>query len=547
MAEIKKYLDTAALSTLVTKIKEEDAKVLSGAKSYADGLASNYDAAGAAAGALADAKAYADGLASNYDVAGAAAAVQEKLDEEVLRAKAAEEANAAAAKKAQDEVDALEIVVQNIQENAYDDTELVNRVVAVETNKADKTQVATDIAAAVKVEEDARKEAVQAVQGEVDALEQTHATDKVALEDAIALKASQEDLDGVSAVANAAVKQSDYDTKVADLEAEDTRIAGLVSTEQARAEGVESGLNERLEEVEAFFKLAEGESLDTALDTLKEIQDYVTGEGAAADQMVSDIAANKKAIEDHIATDHDFAAADDALKSELEGQINAKADSSVVEGIDGRVEVVEGKVGTLEGQVSTLEGQMTTVQGAVATKAEAQDLTNAISTLEGADTGLANRIAVLEAKHGDGEGTVESLIATAKDEAIAEAKADASNKDAVVLAESQKYTDAEIDEVELRVTAVEAKAHEHTNKAELDLIVSGDKAKWDDAAAKAHEHSNKTVLDGITADKVTVWDSVSTKASQEDLDDAIELINANTSAINSFVAITSDEVTALFA
>jgi hypothetical protein len=42
------------------------------AKDYADGLAKNYDASGSAASALTDAKAYADGLAKNYDVAGAA-------------------------------------------------------------------------------------------------------------------------------------------------------------------------------------------------------------------------------------------------------------------------------------------------------------------------------------------------------------------------------------------------------------------------------------------------------------------------------------------
>lgn len=42
------------------------------AKDYADGLAKNYDASGSAASALTDAKAYADGLAKNYDAAGAA-------------------------------------------------------------------------------------------------------------------------------------------------------------------------------------------------------------------------------------------------------------------------------------------------------------------------------------------------------------------------------------------------------------------------------------------------------------------------------------------
>jgi antitoxin component YwqK of YwqJK toxin-antitoxin module len=44
----------------------------SNAKSYADGLASNYDPAGAASTAESNAKSYADGLASNYDAAGAA-------------------------------------------------------------------------------------------------------------------------------------------------------------------------------------------------------------------------------------------------------------------------------------------------------------------------------------------------------------------------------------------------------------------------------------------------------------------------------------------
>ena len=49
-----------------------DEATLASAKSYADGLAVNYDAKGAADGALASAKSYADGLAVNYDAKGAA-------------------------------------------------------------------------------------------------------------------------------------------------------------------------------------------------------------------------------------------------------------------------------------------------------------------------------------------------------------------------------------------------------------------------------------------------------------------------------------------
>ncbi len=100
-----------------------------------------------------------------------------------------------------------------------------------------------------------------------------------------------------------------------------------------------------------------------------------------------------------------------------------------------------------------------------------------------------------------------------------------------------------------KVSTLESASHTHGNKAELDKIADGDKAKWDthvanadihvtaeqktawtakqdalananvlaaitstqvtnwdDAFAKAHEHTNKTVLDGITAEKVTAWD-----------------------------------------
>ena len=100
-----------------------------------------------------------------------------------------------------------------------------------------------------------------------------------------------------------------------------------------------------------------------------------------------------------------------------------------------------------------------------------------------------------------------------------------------------------------KVSTLEGASHTHDNKAELDKIADGDKAKWDthvsnadihvtaeqkttwsakqdalananvlsaitstqvsnwDAAfVKAHDHANKTVLDGITAEKVAAWD-----------------------------------------
>lgn len=563
MANTKKYISLDKLGKYDDLIKgvisAGDAASLKSAKDYADSLAENYDAAGAAATA--------------------AAGVQANLDAEVLRAKAAEEANDAAAKKAQDEVDALELVVAekaaqadlealagkvgevpadqtvmgiitNIQENAYDDTALKAEINAEFAKKADKDQVALDIAAAVKDETDARVLAIQGVQGAVDALSGTHATDKKALEDAIALKADITDLDEVSAVANAAVKQSDYDTKVAALEAEDTRIEGLVTAEAAKAREEEGKLDARLVEVETFFKTAEGETLNEALDTLVEIQKYVTDEGAAADQMVKDIAANKKAIEDHVATDHDFAGADAALKSELEGKINAKADTTVVEGIDGRVEVVEGKVSTLETDMAQAKLDIDAVEAAVATKAEAQALADAVSALEGVDAGQETRIAALEAKFGEGEGNVEDMIATAKQEAIdaaaeaadakdavilAEAKADSSNKDAVVLAEAQKGIDAVQAALDAHIVEANAVADRVTTaESEIDTLQS----EMD--AVEALAAANKAAHEANAA-------AIALKASQADLEAVSGRVTTLETWHASFVEASEEEINALFA
>lgn len=644
MADVNKYLGQLAMPQLVAEIKAQDAKVLEAAKKHCDDKDKLFDAAGSAATAKSEAIAAAEekvqALANGQvklnkeaiETLNGAATVEGSVAKAVKDAKDAlqvnidgvedkADANAEAilainnettgilaqakadakskADAVQANVDALagkvgEVpegstvmgIVANIQENAYDDTALKEEINGKLDLKADKTQVATDIADAVKVETDARVEAVKGVQDAVDALAGTHATDKKALEDAIALKADQTALDGVSAVANAAVKQSDYDTKVAALEAEDSRIVGLVEAEAARAAGVEAGLEGRLVEVETFFKTAEGETIDQAMDTLVEIQKYITEDGAAADQMVKDIAANKKAIEDHVAIDHDFAGADAALKSELEGKINGKVAQGDFDAVEGRVDTLEGEMDTVEGKVSTLEGQMTTVQGAVATKAEAQALTDAVAALEGADAGLAQRIGVIEGKFGGAEGSVEDQIADAKQAAIDAASADATSKantaEANAIAKANELNTA----MNTRVEALEAIDHEHANKELLDTYTQTE-ANLADAVAKKHEHANASVINGITAEKVAAWDAaegnakthadglnaamttkvdgvdarvktleetIVDKADQEDLDGAVERIEANEEAIaankarlDAMVEYTPSEITAMFA
>ena len=119
---------------------EELAKIASGDKAKWDAMEQN---------AKDYAKEYADGLTPNYDAAGSASAVQGKLDEEVLRAKAAEEANAAAAKAADDkavaaqgEIDALEAKVGEVPA----DKTVVQMIADAQSAATyDDTQVKADI------------------------------------------------------------------------------------------------------------------------------------------------------------------------------------------------------------------------------------------------------------------------------------------------------------------------------------------------------------------------------------------------------------------
>ena len=639
MADIKKYLDLqTGLPQLVTEIKAADDKVLEAAKAHADSLADNYDAAGAAATAEANAKAHADAEIAKVNAEVAKKATTEALEAEVTRATTeegrlagliddvTEKANAneqaiaainnaetGILKQAKDHTDTEVAKVQGAVDGVVEKLGEVPEDKTVKDYIDEKTEgIATDAAlgelqsAVDAVEADVatiKGDYLKAsdkteLQGNIDTLSQAHATDKAAVEGRVKaieddyLKAAdkeelQGNIDGVSAVANAAAKATDLEAEANRAKGEEARIEGLVTSEAARAAEAEGALDERLEEVEAFFKLAEGEQLDTALDTLKEIQDYVTGEGAAADQMVLDIAKNAEDIAAHIATDHDFAAADATLKSELNTEIAKKADATVVEGVAGRVGTLETEMDTVEGKVATLEGEMDAVEAAVAKKVEQEAYNTKIGELEGADADQVERIEALEAKFEDGEGSVADMVADAKQEAIDTAAADATTKANNAEANAKAHTDTEVGKDRTRLDALEADTHTHANKAELDKFADGDKDKLDDAAAKAHEHANKAELDKIAEGDVAKWNAaeqnakdyadglnttmttkvdgveakvtkntedIATKAAQADLTALTERmttaeagIAANTAFIAGLQPITAAEVTALFA
>lgn len=472
MADMKKYVSLAKLNLyhgkLVALIDSKDAAVLAAAKKYAEDLGLQYDAAGSAAGVL------------------------EQLEAEIARAKAAEEANAAAAKQAQDEVDALEQYVGTIPETA----------------------TAKDIVGYVQ--------------------------EKTA---GIATDTALEELTGRVATAEGAIDaiEADY-LKAADK----TELSDAIAAEKTRAEGIEGGLRTDVDAVKAdYLKSTDKTELQGNIDAVSGKVTTLIGEDA--DKSVRTIA-NEELAKQLIAE-----GAKESLDTlaEIAAWIQSHPDDASA--MNKAIEDLEALVGTLPEGVTatTVVGYIQEVIAAEKTRAE------------GIEAGLAERIATLEGNVGEG-GSVDEKIAAAvrvetdaRVEAVAGVQADADKgiEDAAAALQAAQDASAHADELngamDTRMQAVEGKAHEHANKAELDLIATGDKAKWDAAAAIAHEHANKTVLDGISAEKVTAWDKVSEKADQTALQAEIERAQAaekaNADAIALFVEVSEEEINGLFA
>lgn len=187
-----------------------------------------------------------------------------------------------------------------------------------------------------------------------------------------------------------------------------------------------------------------------------------------------------------------------------------------------------------------------------ATVAEAKALTDAKAytdekvgaektRAEGIEAGLESRLAAAEAKLGSGEGSVASLIATAKQEAIDVAASDAATKDEQVLADAKSYADGKantnktlIDGLSERMTTAESDIDAlETSLAEGGATANaiaaakkaGDDAQADVDALALRVGTNETFISGH-ADRLTALES---------------------KVGDGFIAITDAEIDALFA
>lgn len=537
MANTKKYVSLDKLSLYDEKIKkviaDADAAALASAKSYADGLAANYDAAGAAATAEANAKAHADGKDAAIQAA-------HKAGTDAAAAAAVADGKAVTA---QGEVDALETYVGTIPATATatDIVGYINEKTAGIATEGAMTELGNRVGV---------------VEGKVATIEGDYlkATDKTELEGKIteantAVATEKSRAEGEEAKLAGRIKTIEDDYLVA---ADKTELADAIADEAERAAGVEEGLAARIKAVEDdYLVAADKEALQNqintimsnpdaegAINSINEFTQYVKDHGTIADgfrtdidKNKEDIAKNAKAIADH----ETLAGQTYATKTELTEAVEALQGE-----IDADVKVVADDLAELDGVVS----------GLATSKADVSALNEAVEALQGADSAMAGRLDTIEAQLGDGEGSVADMVADAKQEAIdsavGTAAADATSKANAAEAAAKEHATGLNTAMDARVVALEAIDHDHANKAELDLIASGDKAKWDDAAAKAHEHGNKTVLDGITAENITTWNTVTSKAAQSDLTAVGDRVTAIETWHANFIEVSEEEINALF-
>ena len=393
-----------------------------------------------------------------------------------------------AAKKAGDdaqaEVDALELVVSEYKTS--NDAALAGVKTTAEKGVADAAtaQARADEAynlangkATMGEVNTAIANAGHAVKADVDAAIEQLGKDYVAADSAL-----KSELEGKI---NAKVDQTAYDTKVAALEGEDSRLAGLISGIDEAYKAADTELGNRIGTLEGqitglsgamHFKgvettLPEGEALASYADgdvIIVGEKEYVFNDGsfvlfgdvsaegeriAALETTVGDdesglvkavadnaaaIAAEKERAE---AKEAELVAADatnlQAAKDYADDAVEALGIGDYIKKAD--ADVAYAAVGHNHDDKYDAKGDA--AQALVDAKAYADGLKSTIdAAYAAADTALSNRIKDLEDNKAGYATTTQ--VATAKDEAIAAAAIDAANKDAVVLAEAQKASTA---------------------------------------------------------------------------------------------------------
>ena len=425
-------------------------------KGVADAAAEATRATGVENALRADLGQKADPAAAEGSAFARIAQLKVDLAAEVTTARAAEQAALKAGQDAQKDVDALEALVGDAADTKNDAT--VYGAIAAEKARAEGKEAEIKAIADQNKTDIATLNANKDTEGSVDykidqAITNVNTTTSGlvgrvgALETKVGSADDAAKADG-SLYARVAKNVADIDAIEADyLKAADkTELQNAINTEKGR--------------LDAF--MADADVTEQAVNTLKEIQQYITSDGEAAATMTQNIADNKAAIAvinnettgilaqakaDAAAKDEalhttitgeigaakqaaidaaasDAADKDTALKSELQGNIDLKADKTALETEVNRATAAEAAnkaiLDKLDGDVNidgSVKKQIETVraslQGNIDAKVAQSEYNAKVADLEAADTALSERIAKFE---GDGAGSVAAQVKAVKDD-----------------------------------------------------------------------------------------------------------------------------------
>ena len=296
---------------------------------------------------------------------------------------------------------------------------------------------------------------------------------------------------------DAKVAKTDYDTKVAALEAEDIRIAGLVAAEQKRAEGKEKTLSDRLDVIEPIIdagtKIKEGEKLlqknaskELFTDLCVDIKTETVNEKPATFIVIYGDSGKTKEI-----------SRVDASKFVKDGMLKSATYDAKTHILTLTFNTDSGKTEPITVDLGTLVDTYTAGDGLYFS--DAGNHTFAIKIATGSEEFLSV----------DANGLKISGIGTAISTAVGDAKTELEGK---ISAEAERATAAE-NALDVRLDVIEgegegsikaAVAAEQTRATTEEGKLSGRITSLESAT---HTHANKTVLDGITSDTVSKWDN----------------------------------------
>lgn len=270
----------------------------------------------------------------------------------------------------------------------------------------------------------------------------------------------------------------------------------------------------------------------TTIDSFADVESVVNANAEAAEAAAAQALTDAKAYAD---------GKDAAIAAAQKSGTDAQADVDALEEVVGAVEEGKTVVQMIEDAKTAATYDDTQVKADIAQNAAAIAEIEK-DYLKAADkTALQEQItdnkAAIDILNGTGEGSVDAKIDAAfndfstkvSDDAVvnsykelidwaathgseaAELVADIkANADAIDVVEGDVAAlDERVTQAEADIDGLEAKAHEHANKALLDTYTQTE-ANLADAVAKKHDHANADVLNGIDATKVADWNAAKT-------------------------------------